>query len=290
MSMRNILVPLAPGIDPKGCLEAALRIARRVQGHVSAVYLRPDIEALLTESPVTVTAMGSRPELQRQEDTFEDEARTVFEDWRKEHRLESELVNGGLRSTFAAWSEQRGPAEAILLQRGRLSDLIVLTYPGDFYSMSGRLFDVAVFETGRPVLLAPKRLPDDFLRRVIIAWNGSLEATRAVAGALPLLHTADEISVFTAPSGNDEFEAGGDIVHDPSLTGYLAWHGIRAQSLGPEQQDSSPGAALLRIAREQSASLIVMGAYTRSRLRQVLLGGVTRDVLRNASFSVLMTH
>src|SRR5579885_3349455 len=98
MPMRNILVPLAPAIDPSGCLEAALRIGRRVQGHVSAVYLRPDVEALLAISPVSVTAIGSRQELERQEDVFKEEARVVFENWRKDHGLNSEPANGGLRS------------------------------------------------------------------------------------------------------------------------------------------------------------------------------------------------
>ena len=71
---------------------------------------------------------------------------------------------------------------------------------------------------------------------------------------------------------------------------YLGWHGIRTQTLGLHKQDSSVASGLLRIAAEQSATMIVMGAYTRSRVRGVLLGTVTRELLQSASLPVLMAH
>ena len=292
MPIRNILVPIHPGTAFDTQLEAALKVARRVDGHVNTVCLHLDVDPILESIPSPLATAVSRDEMERQATAAEARTRLEFEAWRSKHKLASEAIESSLRSTFACWSEQSGLIETAVLQRGRLSDLIVLNFPGGFYSATERLFDTAVFDTGRPVLLAPKRpfLPDDLLRHVVVAWNGSREAARAVAGALPILHAAERVSVFTAPWRNEDFMETDDPKHDQLLPEYLVWHGIRAQSLRPQQQDPSVGAALLRIAAEQDATLIVMGAYTRSRVRQVMLGGVTRDVLQSASFPVLMAH
>ncbi len=283
--MRRILVPVLPDCKCDVQYEAALNIAKRVDGHINGIYLRPDAERA-TPSPKFVTTANTFGDLGLDDDAFQERAFAAFNSWRRRHNLASEPVNGSLRSTFACWSEQQGPLETTVLQHGRLSDLIVLAYPEDFYSPVSRLFDIAVFETGRPVLLAPSHLPDDLLRHVIIAWNGSLEATRALAGALPLLHAADSVSVFSAPWHDDELMD--DTAHERSLPGYLAWHGIHARSIDLQDCDHSLSTGLLRIAVEQQASLIIMGAHTRSRIHQVLLGGLTRDVLLSRRHPVLM--
>lgn len=290
MPIRNILVPIYPGINCDGQLEAALRVARRVEGHINAVYLRPDLASLLAATLPAVTPPVSRETMEQELNAAEAGIKSAFGAWRTKHKLASEPIKSGLRSTYARWSEQSGPLEIAILRSGRLSDLIVLNFPGDSQSATECLFDTAVFDTGRPVLLAPKSLPDDLLRHVLIAWNGSLEATRAVAGALPILHAADHVSVFTVPWRSDDFDSVDDLTNDLSLPEYLVWHGIRARPLRPQRDGHSVGAALLRVAVEQDATLIVMGAYTRSRVRQVMLGGVTRDVLESASRPVLMTH
>ena len=91
---------------------------------------------------------------------------------------------------------------------------------------------------------------------VIIAWNGSLEASRAVLGAMPLLHQADRVSIFSVP----QYEAEG--VDAADLVESLSWHGIRAHLIRVARDDSSTGAALVSAAIEQQATMIVMGAET----------------------------
>ena len=146
--------------------------------------------------------------------------------------MPGELEDGMARSTFARWSERVGLPAQVVVHKGRLSDLVVLDFPEPLASGLDRVLDAALFETERPVLLVPpvQAADDDPLRSVTIAWNGSLEATRA-------------------------------------------------------------GAALLRAARDQGASLLVMGAFTHGRTAGVVLGGVTGHVLRDPpSFPVLMAH
>jgi nucleotide-binding universal stress UspA family protein len=141
-----------------------------------------------------------------------------------------------------------------------------------------------VFDTGRPTLILPKAAPSDPLNHVMIALNSSIEATRAVAGAMPLLRHAKQVSIFTAPAHTDE------AIKDLYLGEQLAWHGIRSHYLSLDIDAHSVGAALLEAARAERATMIVMGAYTHSRVREMLLGGVTRHILKHTAVPVLMMH
>ncbi len=289
MPVRNILIPMCPDIAADAQLEAALPLARHLNGHINAVYVHPDTMSGLSSLPTRDAARISIGEREREaEAAVQAKAKEAFELWRARHRLPSGPLHAELQSTYACWSEQDGRLEISMMRLGRLSDLIVINYPASWGSASDRIFDVTAFETGRPVVLVPKTVPDDLLRHVLIAWNGSLEATRAVAGALPLLHEAETVSVFTAPWRNDDYAESDTLGEPHSLTGYLDWHGIRACTLRAGPDSSSVGAGLLRAAGDHGATLVVMGAYTRSRIRRTMLGGVTDHILRAAAMPVLL--
>ena len=167
---------------------------------------------------------------------------------------------------------------------GRLSDLIVVPRQALGSVRTQRYFDVAVFGCGRPTLVVSDKAHFDTADRVMIAWNGSLEASRAVFGAMPLLHLATQVSIFAAPQYDIE-----DV--DPTdLAEFLSWHGIPAHPVVAPKDEHSTGAALVSAASEQRATLIVMGAYTHSRLRQSFLGGVTRHLLTHTPVPLLMSH
>jgi nucleotide-binding universal stress UspA family protein len=169
-------------------------------------------------------------------------------------------------------------------QPGRVSDLIVVPRPSSGSVQGQRCFDAAVFEGGRPTLVIGEKLPFALTDHVIIASNGSLEASRAMLGAIPLLHQADHVSIFSAPQYESE---GGD---PDDLAESLHWHGIRARLIPRPLDDSSTGAPLVSAAVEQQATMIVMGAYTHSRLQQTFLGGVTKHLLAHAPVPLLMGH
>ena len=122
-------------------------------------------------------------------------------------------------------------------------------------------------------------------RNIAIAWNGSAEAGRAVAVALPLLARAGSVTILSVAEDDRtrELPAG-------ELSAYLAWHGITARSRTLPGATSHAGEALMAECRDVGADLLVMGAYTHSRLRQLILGGVTRHVLHHAALACLMCH
>jgi nucleotide-binding universal stress UspA family protein len=184
----------------------------------------------------------------------------------------------------ATWSERVGALESTIARVGRLSDLIIVNRPDSYESRTGRAFDTAVFETGRPTLVLPRYVPAGILNHIVIAWNGSLEAARVVAGAMSLLRKAKRVSVFSSLEEDDDADP------DLDLIGPLKWHGINAALLEPTGGEASIGAELLKVAGNQSATMVAMGAYTHSRVRQMLLGGATHHILRNGTLPVLMAH
>jgi hypothetical protein len=283
MAIRNILVPIFQGIEFRAQLDAALQLGRKQAVHINAVFIRPDPATLAAAMPDMLIAAGITIEnIEGEGREAGTKARAAFEDWRLANEVP--LDGADLRVCNAGWRERVAAVETATIEFGRLSDLIVLAHPHSFETATQRAFDAAVFDTGRPTLILPEAASGDPLNHVMIAWNSSIEATRAVAGAMPLLRDAKQVSIFTAPAHTDE------AIRDLYLGEQLAWHGIRSHYLSPDVDTHSVGAALLDAVEAERATMLVMGAYTHSRVREMLLGGVTRHILRHATVPVLMMH
>ena len=144
-----------------------------------------------------------------------------------------------------------------------------------------------VLNSGRPVLLVPYAGRFDIIgNHVLIAWDESLAATRAVANALPLLKRAQlvEVAVF-----NSQAHGAPGTNPGANLALYLARHGLKVEVL-QRQADEEVGDALLSLAADLNVDLIIMGGYGHARFREILLGGVTRTVLETMTVPVLMSH
>jgi nucleotide-binding universal stress UspA family protein len=175
--------------------------------------------------------------------------------------------------------------------QARYCDLVVIgqTDPEEPAPGAMPMFpEYVVLHCGRPVLLVP--YAGEYLHvgdKVLLAWDASLEAARAVAGALPLLKRAGsvEIVIFNAQASPllPNMQPGSD------LAVYLGRHGIKA-TVSLEKADIDIGGALLSLAADRTADVIVMGAYGHSRFREILLGGVTRTMLESMTLPVLMAH
>ena len=178
-----------------------------------------------------------------------------------------------------------------LATHARYADLAILGQidPDDPVAGPRYLPEEVVLGSGRPALVIPYIGAGASLgQRVVVAWDASREAARAVNDALPLLERAEAVSVVTinprqAPFGHGE-EPGADIgLH-------LARHGIKVDVRRVEAPDLDVANALLSELASQSADLLVMGAYGHSRLREFVLGGTTRTILAEMTVPVLMSH
>lgn len=148
--------------------------------------------------------------------------------------------------------------------------------------------DYVVLNAPRPVLvLPPAGAGNSIGQRVVVAWNGSAEAVRAVTGALPLLQRAQEVEVVVFDAATSGDLHGAEPGADFAL--YLARHGVRVQA-SSRTAGHDEGQSLLAFAHEKQADLIVMGAYGRSRFSEILLGGMTRSLLATSTIPLWMAH
>jgi nucleotide-binding universal stress UspA family protein len=182
--------------------------------------------------------------------------------------------------------ERSGRRQDVIPRKARVSDLTVLrrpdhTTPPELHSV----IEATLLGAGRPLLILSPGGATGFGQTIAIAWNGSTEAARAVAGALPFLDGARTVHLLTAQTWRTPADVGLD------LAAYLEWRGIVCQRrIVTAGEDESIGAALLRTSVEVGADLMVMGGYGRTRLSELVLGGVTRHVLAAAELPVLASH
>ena len=183
------------------------------------------------------------------------------------------------------WRQDVPTGDAFLGQYARLFSATVVGRPGTGDNAPRMTtFETALFESGRPILLAPPAPPASLGEAVLIAWNGSTETARAVAFAMPFLRRAARVLVLSVEGG---------MVPGPSaqdLAQALACEGVEVTHRALPTGRRTPGETFLAEAKEFGCDLLIKGAYTQSRLRQMIFGGVTSHVLAQADMPVLMAH
>jgi nucleotide-binding universal stress UspA family protein len=184
-----------------------------------------------------------------------------------------------------SWYEIERPDQETLASRGRAFSLIVVGRPvvGRF-APSMVALEGALFESGRPLLIAPPTAPKAIGRSIAIAWNGSTETARTVGFAMPLLHEAEEVIVVSVEEGMVPGPTGKDIAQ------HLVRAGIPARTRHVLRKGRQIGEAMLAESQDADADLVVKGAYTHSRLRQMIFGGATSYILGNTTMPVFMAH
>lgn len=280
----SILMPLAQELPTSLVFDATLWLARELKAQVRAAYIRHDPDAAASMVPEMIAAAEvTRDIIARETTQAAAAAEARFEEWRNRQSGAAVPANPA-KSWSAIWSEHVGEFELVVTRYGRLSDFVVLPRPAASEIVAQRCADAAIFGTGRPTLLVGESVPASLTDHVLIAWNGSLEASRAVFGAMPLLRRAKRVTIFTA------LEYGAEAVDLDDLAASLRDRGIHTPEVIFPSNSHSTGAKLVTAAETHHATLIVMGAYTHSRLREAFLGGVTRHLLAHAPVPVLMSH
>lgn len=195
-----------------------------------------------------------------------------------------------LRWSVDSAAAQTGGLASLVGMRARFSDLTVLSRPygPEAGAAAEAVTEAALFEGGCPVMiLADAGLPANPPRRVLVAWNQSLEALAAVRRALPLLKAAESVEITVIDprrAGAERSDPGG------ALAQMLIRHGVKAEIAVLARTAPTISDELNRRATEIGADLIVMGAYGHSRFREAILGGATRNMLEKAKVPVLMAR
>ncbi len=204
--------------------------------------------------------------------------RASEENWAQEVRAASQRWEQQARPAAPAkFIETEGDIPHLVGALGRIANVVVLggvREPGK----TRDALHAALFDTGRPVLIAPPQSNGEFGRVVAVAWKDDARAPRAVLDALPILAKAEAVHVLRAR------------VSEATVPALLREHGIAAEAHAMPDHDGSVGAQLLKAAQALGADLLVMGAYAHGEWREALLGGVTRYVLEHAGLPVFMRH
>lgn len=286
MSIKTLLVPLTSVDISASPLEAAYLVAEMFDAHIEVLHVRPDPRNMIPYVGEGMSGALIEEVMGAAEREAGDRAVTVhqvFERFVARHGIT--LTTIPAPGVTATWHEDTGREDEAVAMFGRMADLVVVNRPLRAAEVpTATIFEAALFECGQPLLVAPPTVVSTLGRNIMIAWNGSPEAARAVSAALPFLTRADRVSLVTA-SGWAE-----GALNIDAAARRLAWHGIDADVKSISQFSGAVGEVVLAEAAEREADMIVMGAYTQSRLRQMILGGVTRHVLSTATVPLIMAH
>jgi nucleotide-binding universal stress UspA family protein len=281
MDYKTILVHLDSGARRSERLELAFTLAERYEAHLVGLFA---LSATRIPSYVRVDPSDALLAVQnRRRAESAREAEAAFRAAAARH--------GGVKTE---WRVSSADALGAVRLNARYSDLVIAGQrererdAEEEAGIAPEFVDELVLSCGRPVLLVPYagRFPDAG-KRVLVAWNASAEASRAVADALPLLVRAESVNVIvfeTGPAGDHGEEPGADAAL------YLARHGVKAMVSRYGSPDVDVGSQILSRAADMGADLMVMGAYGHSRMRELILGGVTRTILESMTAPVLMSR
>jgi nucleotide-binding universal stress UspA family protein len=279
MDFRTILVPIEEHDLMNPTLETALLFARKFDSYIEGFALRVAPAAYAAVDVDTVAI----PQLEQDIAENRQRNQSLFENFMQEHGV----PRGGAATVLSSrWLEDAPEGDRFVGSHGRLFNVIVLGRPGrDPKGPRMSTLEAALFESGRPVLIAPPSPRPDIGRNVLIAWNCSTEQARTIAFAMPILKRANRVVVLTVE--------GGAAVPGPTgqqLCYYLQLSGVPAKPLTVGLGGRLTGEAVLAHANALGCDLLIKGAYTQSRMRQFIFGGTTRYILNNASLPVFMAH
>jgi nucleotide-binding universal stress UspA family protein len=278
MAFKDLLVVVdnSPGATER--IDFAARLARDFGAHLTGLHvaespsMRPTVLAQVPSEVLDMLQTVGREEAVR--------ARALFE--------------AGVRAVETGipveWRSVEGYGGDLIRLHARYADLTVLGQADpEAYAVAQDLPERVIMGAGRPVIVVPYVGTFKTVgQRVLVAWNASREATRAVNDALPLLERAGSVRVLSVNPRRGL--AGHGPIAGADISLHLARHGVRVEAAAVNTDDVRVDDMLLSQAADAGADLIVMGAYGHSRLGEYVLGGATRHILRQITVPVFMSH
>jgi nucleotide-binding universal stress UspA family protein len=276
MDMKAVLVHLDLSRHTDRRLKIAVKIAQDFGAHLTGLYaLRPFMPPTLVAGDIVGVS-----EIQRQ------------------YRRAAEASAGGLEARFQKviettdlsyeWQIEEGAEKEVIALHARYADLTILGQPDPDEEAGLRSEPIAgevALQAGRPVLVIPYAGNfENFGRRILVAWNASREAARALADAMPFLTRADEVIVLSIDP------PGGDYIPGADIATYLARHDVKVDVRQTTAHDLEVGDSLLSRNADFGTDMIVMGAFGHARLTEIIFGGATRALLEHMTVPVFLSH
>ncbi|MBC7767164.1 MAG: universal stress protein [Phycisphaerales bacterium] len=281
MSWKDILVLVSDAEGDESALALAEVLANQCADcHLAAAFLTPLPDEPLAYEPTVVAGVWAE---------LLGRARQEADAERK--RVETRLARGSkpyeLRNAEAL-SRDLGRVAAV---HARYADVAVMSRPteGAGADLREEIIEGVLFHSGRPALIAPPGWSGAGIgKRVVVAWDASREATRALSEADDILEFAEAVTVLTVDAKSKMFGHGDQ--PGANIAAHLSRRGLPAEVRNVESKGRAASLAIMEEATALGADLVVMGGYAHSRLRELVFGGATRDLLRTATVPLLMAH
>lgn len=290
---KTILVPAGGADTDTPVFETALAVARLSGAHLVFLHIRVDVRDVIASMAAgdlgaSGVGMGSLiDEMEADATRLQAAAKSAAEAFCAREKIPMvEAPTGAATGVTAEWRTEIGRLSDAIAAYARATDLMVAGRSPSRAGVGGEVLEAGLMDSGRPLLIASGKAPDALTGGTIaVAWKDTPEAARAACAALPFIATAAKVLLVSV------HEQGGR--HDKSvdrLREMLSWHNPNVSVLSLEVNNEAPVDLLLAEVVKSGASVLVMGGYGHSRLREAVFGGFTQKVLDEAAIPVLMAH
>ena len=286
MSIKSILVPLNESAESLQVLDTARIVANRFDARIKAVHVMPEETLPFQFDPLP--AKLKKTVLAEAEKRSRESARGIEKEFRAfcaRHRI---VVGDSLEEegTGAVWHVETGDTMEVLIRHARVCDVVATFRPRKIdarlrRSPAGENLEALLMRGGRPILLIPPKWLARKVGHAALAWNESLEASRALAMTMPWLRQMEDVSIIVARKRKASV---------PDLCEYLSLHGVNAKVKYLPAKIKSAGEAILQTCRENGVEFLVVGGFSHNRSRQLIFGGVTQYLLKNSNVITVMVH
>lgn len=278
--MKVICVPVVDRPECAVALNTAFKLSQTMDTAVIGYHLR-DHGASAVRLPDEVSAMvKGEGNCDSTPHKYQESAEKLFAQLAENHGYT--YKKKACKAPVALWQAKTGSPDKLFSIVGPVTDLIVVSRPKKGAKVARKFMLSALLNSAKPVLILPQKATNTVGKRICIAWNQSPEAARAVAAAMPLIKQAEQVTIMTNGQQN---KLGPKARH---LKDYLTMHGVTSNHIKLKNKKDTN--ALVKAYKETESDLLVMGAYSKSRLRQIIFGGVTEHMLFSADIPVLMLH
>jgi len=285
--MKSILLPITSYTANENIMRIAGAFAFQYRASLKALFVRPDARSAipfmgegLTADMIQDLCNASEREGLEQAGS----AKTTFLAAMEAAEVPVAETHQKTENASASWQVVAGEVADYVGRRARTSDVALCTLPDARVPDSQEVFKDLVYRSGRPLIVIPTSFTDTPGRRVLVAWNGSAECARAVGAALPILWSAEQVSLLQIGDANPDRPGLEDVAE------YLADHGVSSERIVEAKTGDPVGAQIHAAAVKQCADMIVLGAYSHSRWRELILGGVTQYLATHSELPIFMSH
>jgi nucleotide-binding universal stress UspA family protein len=279
---------MASSAEAESAIDVAFQLATRSNGHVTGLYVSGDP---VSNMPSVIEGMAERQiitEFQKTRDRLEKNEQMSRETFIKAcEKYGGALVDVPAPATCvtATWQVSPGRPEKVLAEKARVHDVLIGNATGQAAGQEAlKVIETALFDAGRPVLVVPRTTPASIGKNILIGWNRTANAARAVMAAMPLITTAETVTICHVDTGAKP----GPSAEDLAVS--LAWHGVDASVRHIAAGGAPVSDLIMTEAANNGGDLVIMGAYSHSRMQEFVLGGVTRHALRHVVAPLLMMH